>query len=597
MRSPSWQPDSDIIAAANVMAVADELGLADYEALHAWSVENRASFWELVINRLGIRFARPATAILEGTPQHPLWFPGARLNIAESLFQAPEGQAAILYRIDGELRRLTYGELRRQANRFAYGFVAAGMEPGDRVAIAMVMNVESVIAYIGTVLAGGVVVSIADSFAADEIATRLRIAGADTIVTQDVIVRAGKQLPMYDKVVSAGIERAIVVPVTGEQLRGADVSWDDFLSGDDSFDPVVQDAAAPTNVLFSSGTTGDPKAIVWSQLTPLKAAMDGHFHQDIHPGDLVAWPTNLGWMMGPWLIYASMLNRATFALYDDVPNTSEFVRFVAEAGVSILGVVPSLVAAWRDGGALAGIDLGAVRLVSSTGETSNADDMSWLMAEIGAPVIEYCGGTEIGGGYLSGTVATPAVAGTFTTPCLGLDFRIVDETQESGGELFLVPPSIGLSESLLNRDHDDVYYSDLPESDVPLRRHGDQIQRLDGGYYRAMGRVDDTMNLGGIKVSSAEIERVINEVDGVAETAAIAVSPPGGGPSELVIYVVATAGGTRSVDALRGEMQQAIRSQLNPLFKIGRVLEISELPRTASAKVMRKDLRAMAGTR
>ena len=376
-------------------------------------------------------------------------------------------------------------------------------------------------------------------------------------------------------------------------MRTEDVTWDDFLSESDDFEPVIADVSDPTNILFSSGTTGEPKAIAWTHLTPIKAAADGHYHQDIKPSDVVAWPTNLGWMMGPWLIYASLVNKATMALYDDVPSTREFVQFVSDAGVSVLGVVPSLVAAWRATSAFDGIDVSTVRVLSSTGEASNADDMDWLMTTVDAPVVEYCGGTEIGGGYISCTVVEPAVAGMFSTPCLGLDLRIIGDDGESGGELFIVPPSIGLSEHLLNRDHDAVYYSELPDSDVPLRRHGDQIRRMPNGYYRAMGRVDDTMNLGGIKVSSAEIERTVSDVEGVAEVAAIAVAPAGGGPSELVLYVVPSEAEI-DAESMRVEMQGLIRAHLNPLFKIALVVPIETLPRTASAKVMRRELRSLA---
>jgi acetyl-CoA synthetase len=394
-------------------------------------------------------------------------------------------------------------------------------------------------------------------------------------------------------VVAAGAGRVVVVDPDDVALRPTDLGWDEFVVDGGRFEAVVADPSDPTNILFSSGTTGDPKAIPWTHLTPIKAAADGLYHQDIRPGDVVAWPTSLGWMMGPWLIYASLVNGASMALYDDVPTSRAFLEFAADTGISILGVVPSLVAAWRAGEALAGLDLGRLRVVSSTGEASDEDDMAWLMETVDAPVIEYCGGTEIGGGYISSTVVVPAVPGCFTTPCLGLDIRVIGEDPESGGEVFIVPPSIGLSESLLNRDHDEVYYSDLPESDVPLRRHGDQMRRLPGGRYRAMGRVDDTMNLGGIKVSSAEIERVVGDVAGVVEVAAVAVPPPGGGPEQLVVYVV-PAVDAPDAEALRTEMQGLIRAHLNPLFKIARVVLIAELPRTASAKVMRRRLRALA---
>ncbi len=499
------------------------------------------------------------------------------------------------YRRAGARHHLSYAQLEEQVARFANGLRENGAVPGDRVAIAMPMTIESVIAYLGTVAAGAVVVSIADSFASDEIATRLRLTDPVLTVTQDQVVRAGKVLPMYDKVVGAGAAACLVVDTgAGVELRDIDSSYEAFLSDSTTFDTVQVQPTDHTNILFSSGTTGEPKAIPWTHLTPIKAAMDGRYHHDIHSDDIVAWPTNLGWMMGPWLIYATLINEAAFVLYDDVPTGRGFVDFVEETGVTVLGLVPSIVAAWRSAGVLDDSTLSAVRVLSSTGEASLAADCAWLMEHAGGvPVIEYCGGTEIGGGYLTGTVLQDAVPATFTTPSLGIDVRILDEDGNPAdtGELFLVPPSIGMSEELLHGDHYRVYYEGVPEADVPLRRHGDHMQRLPDGHYRALGRVDDTMNLSGIKVSSAEIERAVTSIDGVAEAAAIAVSPADGGPSRLVIYVVPADPTKADVDRWKVEMQGAIRSQLNPLFKVDEVIAIDELPRTASAKVMRRTLR------
>jgi len=220
--------------------------------------------------------------------------------------------------------------------------------------------------------------------------------------------------------------------------------------------------------------------------------------------------------------------------------------------------------------------------------------MRWLMRQAdGRPVIEYCGGTEIGGAYISGTVARPCVAGTFNTPTLGLDVVILDEANKpaDSGELFVVPPSIGLSASLLNKDHHEVYFAGTPrgaDGEI-LRRHGDQMEKLPGGFWRGLGRADDTMNLGGIKISSAEIEHVLRTVPSVIETAAIAVSC-GGGPSQLVICAVCAQ--SLDKDQLATAMQSAIKRDLNPLFKIHDVIILDALPRTASNKVMRRELRA-----
>jgi acetyl-CoA synthetase len=262
----------------------------------------------------------------------------------------------------------------------------------------------------------------------------------------------------------------------------------------------------------------------------------------------------------------------------------------------MLGLVPSLVKAWRSADTVKDIDWTAIKVFSSTGEASNAEDMLYLMSLAGyRPVIEYCGGTEIGGGYISGSVVQPASPATFSTVAFGLNLFVLDEDGRPcvDGEVFLVPPSIGLSNELLNRDHHEVYYEGTPTGPAGelLRRHGDQMERLGGGYYRAQGRADDTMNLGGIKISAAELERVVGTVDGVLEAAAIAVSPAGGGPSLLVVYAVPEPGADVKKEALSGSMQKAISSGLNPLFRVHDVVLIDALPRTASNKVMRRVLR------
>jgi len=601
--APVWVPDPTEVQRTNLAALMADEEIDEYRALHEWSISDRTGFWAEMIDRLGVRFMTKPDRIAadEANVEEPRWLPGARLNIVDSCFLTdPEATAITHAGEDGVPHTMTFAQLEDLANRVANGLLDIGLEPGDAIGVDMLMTAESVAIYLGIVRAGCIVVSIADSFAAEEIATRLRIAEARAIFTQDVILRGGRALPLYEKVVSAGAPVAIVLPAADNgfdvDLRESDLAWSEFLSDEEAFEPVACAPSDHSNILFSSGTTGDPKAIPWTHLTPIKCAADGWLHHDIRPGDVVAWPTNLGWMMGPWLIYAAFMNKASIVLYEGAPTTRGFCEFIANARVTMLGVVPSLVKAWRLADTAAGLDWSAIRCFSSTGECSNADDMFWLMSRAGyKPVIEYCGGTEIGGGYITGTMVQPAVPATFTTAALGLDLVILDEQGKAAetGELFLVPPSIGLSTELLNRDHHEVYFEGTPAgpNGEVLRRHGDEMKRLPGGYFQALGRADDTMNLGGIKISSAELERVVNELPGVKETAAIATPPPGGGPDLLVIYAVAEPDARPDPGELRGAMQMAIRDHLNPLFRVHEVKIIPSLPRTASNKVMRRELR------
>lgn len=610
---PAWLPEAQEAASTNWAALAREVGVRP-EELWSWSVSHRERFWEQVIKDLGIAFAqRPRRTLSESsTTEHPEWLPGARYNIGQSCFLADSSRVAITFRQEGDerIQQWTYGQLDRQCELAARAIAHAGIQPGEAVGMMMPMTPDSVAIYLALVRMGCAVVSIADSFAPPEIQTRLDIANASAMIIQAELKRGSKCIRLYERACSFDAPMMLVLGGRQVALRQGDHAWETLVemaaNSQHEAPPLKIHLAGPdenTNILFSSGTTGQPKAIPWTHLTPIKCAMDGKYHHDIREGDVVAWPTNLGWMMGPWLIYASLMNRATMALFDGAPTGRGFCQFVADARVTMLGVVPSLVRLWRETGAIEGLDWRCIRAFSSTGECSNPDEMLYLMSRAGyRPIIEYCGGTEIGGGYITSSLVHPNAPSTFSTPALGLDLRIVNLEGESAdqGEVYLVPPSIGLSTKLLNRDHHAVYYEGSPQlpGTPQLRRHGDEMQRFDNGFYRAQGRSDDTMNLGGIKVSSAEIERCLNRHPAVRETAAIAVPPPGGGPSQLIVVVVPdnpAALDSLDDEQLLREMRALLKRELNPLFKIERLLLRPELPRTASNKVMRRVLRDQSG--
>lgn len=607
--APLWTPDPVTIEATHIAAAMKVRGLESYDELYQWSIAQPGQFWAWVLETLNIPFARQPDQVLDLSrgPAFPRWLSGARLNIAESCFCGPPDACALVEQTpDGTRRSFSGRTLRKLANRIAHGLTTHGVGPGDSVAVFMPMTAESVAIYLGIVLAGCTVVSVADSFSADQLASRLQIARAKALFTVDAVVRSGKRVSVYDRVRNANAPMAIVLAKAAaddredspeiSSLRDGDLSWTNFLSDDES-DTVVYGAPdTPMNVLFSSGTTGDPKAIVWDHSTPIKAAADGYFHHDIHAGDVVAWPTNLGWMMGPWLIFATLINRGTIALFDGVPTDPLFADFVRNAGVNMLGVVPSLVRRWRESGRFDDVTWPDIKAFSSTGECSSPDDMRWLSERAGGrPIIEYCGGTEIGGGYITSTLVQPNIPSAFSSPAMGSAVVVLDDDGRPAdeGELYLVPPALGLSQKLLNRDNHEVYYANTPAdaNGRVLRRHGDRMRRLSNGYYRAAGRTDDTMNLGGIKVGTAEVERALSNLTGLREVAAVAVPPAEGGPDRLMIFCAMEDNNVRTNEQLKTDCQQLISSGLNPLFRIHQVVTMDALPRTASNKIMRRLLR------
>lgn len=598
---PAWIPQAEVVAKTHLAEWIGALGLASYEELHDWSVTHPEEFANKLAAALTLCFRDPPTSgcDISAGVENARWYSQARLNIVESCFQADDDALAVIAGDEqGQLEFLTYAQLKALTARVANGLAEYGLRPGDRVAICMPMTVDAVAAFLGIIAAGCSVVTIADSFSVAEMAVRFEITQPKCIFIQDEIIRNGKAHPLFEKIAAQQGLPAVLLRASGSrdiQLRNEDIEWDDFLSADNVLNCVPCSPDGETTIIFSSGTTGKPKAIPWDHTTPIKCASDAYFHQDVHVSDILCWPTNLGWMMGPWLVYAGLINKATIALSTAIPTGRRFCEFVERAGVTILGLVPSIVSEWRKHDHPADLDWTSLRLFSSTGECSNPNDMLWLMSRAGyRPIIEYCGGTELGGGYIGGALTKAAAPGLFSAKIMGVSWLLMnDEFQLSSlGEVFLEPPAIGMSTRLLHRDHHEVYYSEIPPGPQQqvLRRHGDQMETLPGGYFRAHGRVDDAMNLGGIKVSCVQIEELLVQHVAVRELAAISVPPPGGGPEQLVIYVVLQS--DISLSELQVEMQQTIKRCLNPLFKIAAAESIEKLPRTASNKVMRRALRS-----
>ncbi|XP_057956437.1 probable CoA ligase CCL12 isoform X2 [Malania oleifera] len=505
--------------------------ITSFSLFQKFSVQHPEVYWSIILKELSVSFNEVPRCILDTNDKSKLggtWLPGAVLNIAEccllpsSKTRKQDDSLAILWRDEGcddsPVNHMTVKELREQVMLVANALDAT-FSKGDAIAIDMPMTVSAVIVYLAIVLGGFVVVSIPDSFAAKEIEIRLRVSKAKGIFTQDFIIRGGRKFPLYRRVVEAAPHKAIVLPAVGNDvnihLRKQDLSWRNFLSSVDHlprpnfYSPFYQSVDSVTNILFSSGTTGEPKAIPWTQVSPIRSAADCWAQVDAQAGDIFCWPTNLGWVMGPSVIYSCFLSGATLTLYHGSPLDRGFGKFVQDAGVTILGTVPSLVKAWKSTQCMEGLDWTKIRSFSSTGEASNVDDDLWLSSRAYyKPIIECCGGTELASCYIQGSVLQPQAFGAFSTASMTTGFVILDENcvpypddQACVGEVGLFPLYMGATDRLLNADHEEVYFKGMPVyKGMCLRRHGDIIKRTAGGYVIVQGRADDTMNLGGIKL-------------------------------------------------------------------------------------------------
>ncbi|XP_071906357.1 probable CoA ligase CCL12 isoform X2 [Coffea arabica] len=510
--------------------------IASFRQFHRFSVEQLEVYWSIVLDHLSINFLKAPNCILDTSDKSNhggKWFPGSVLNIAEcclipsSCPKKQDDSLAIIWRNEGfdelDVSQMTLRELRERVMLVANA-LAAKFSKGDAIAIDMPMTATAVIIYLAIVLAGLVVVSIADSFAAQEIATRLRVSTARAVFTQDFILRGGRRVPLYSRVVEAAPYEAIVIPASGKelavQLRCQDLSWNDFLSSvcilpsSNYFTPAYQPIDSVTNILFSSGTTGEPKAIPWTQHSPIRCAADAWAHIDVQEGDVFCWPTNLGWVMGPILLYSCFLSGGTLALYHGSPLGRGFGKFIQDAGVTVLGTVPSLVKTWKSTGCMNGLNWTKIRTFATTGEASNIDDDLWLSSKAYySPIIECCGGTELASSYIQGNRLQPQAFAAFSSASMSTSFVILNENglpypddQACIGEVGLFPRYMGATNRLLNADHEEVYFKGMPlYKGMQLRRHGDIVKRTIGGFLIVQGRADDTMNLGGIKVSFVKI--------------------------------------------------------------------------------------------
>ncbi len=613
-----WEPNPQWIADSNLQAFMDRHGIASYDDLLQRSVSDLEWFWRAVLDDLDIQFYEPYTQVVDLSRgiQFPRWCVDARLNIVHNCldkWQGTDREAQVALRYEGEegqVQTLTYGELHREVCRCANALRDLGLGKGDAIGLYMPMVPEIAIALLAIAKIGGIVLPLFSGYGPAAIVTRLNDAAAKAVFTADGFFRRGRSVAMKPTLDQALEEvptvRHVIVARRADLevpwTPGRDHWWHELIAGQpDTAETERTDAEDVLMVIYTSGTTGRPKGAVHTHCGfPVKGAQDMRQPMDLKPGQVMYWMTDMGWMMGPWLVFGTLLNGATMLLYDGAPDYPEVDRVWAlceRHGVHILGLSPVLVRALRPHGVapIRGHDLSRLRAVGSTGSPWDPESWMWLFEHVlegRKPILNYTGGTEISGGILCGNFFKPLKPAAFSGPIPGMAADVVDEQGRSVrgavGELVVRGPWIGMTRGFW-RDPErylETYWSRFPDTWV----HGDFAAVDRDGLWYLLGRSDDTIKVAGKRLGPAEVESIVNAHPDVTESAAIGVPHPVK-DNEVVVFVVLRPGVAPS-EALRRALEEQITARLGKPLKPREVKFVRALPKTRNAKVMRRVIRA-----
>jgi acetyl-CoA synthetase len=612
-----WRPTPGYIEGSHLTQFMQQNGISDYAALMRRSTENIAWFTQAVLDYLDIRFFEPYSQVLDTSKgiQWPRWCLDGKMNIVHNCLDknigtATEGRTALIWEgEEGKTERMTYGALYQQVNQAANALRSLGLGKGDAIGLYMPMIPEIVVALLAIARIGGIILPLFSGYGAGAVASRLTDAGAKALFTADGFFRRGKAVamkPVADEAVeqAPSVKHKIVVRRAGlETLMGAgDHWWHDLVTPQPTTAEIEKtDAEDVLMIIYTSGTTGRPKGAVHTHCGfPVKAAQDMAFNTDLHPGQVLYWITDMGWMMGPWLVFGSLLLGGTMLIYDgapDYPGPERLWAMVERHRITTLGVSPTLIRALIPHGEapFRKHDLSSLRFFASTGEPWNPDPWMWLFEKVGErqrPIINYSGGTEISGGILGGNPILPLKPCAFSAPCPGIAADVLDEegqpVRNQVGELVIKAPWIGMTRGFWKdaQRYEDTYWSRFPGIWV----HGDFAAIDADGLWYILGRSDDTIKVAGKRLGPAEIESVLVNHPQVVEAAAIGVPDEIKG-NEVVVFCVLN-GEAVNADPLRAELKEMVIRALGKPLAPKEILFVKDLPKTRNAKVMRRMIRA-----
>ncbi|MEV0075330.1 AMP-binding protein [Nocardia neocaledoniensis] len=611
---PAWVPGEQIRARSRLLAAMRSWGFGDDAAavteLNERAVAEPEWFWRAATTDLGVDFSVPFDRVVDDSAGKPFprWFTGGGVNTAQlTAHRHAHGPAAdrlaVVYEGDeGERRTLTFSELDTRVRRFAANLTQLGVRRGDRVVLFMPVVPEAAVAFLAIAMIGAVSVPTFSGYAPDALATRLQDSEAVLLVTADGTTRRGKRVELKATADAAlesapTVEKVVVIRHLGTEVpmrAGRDVYYDE-LDADPAPVPTADtESNDPLTIVYTSGTTGRPKGIVHSHGGfAVKTAVDFGYGFDVHAGDVVSWITDLGWLVGPMLMTGPLQLGATIVMIEGLPThptANRMWEIIERNGVTVAGIAPTAARALKAAGDTHTPAMPSLRTFVSTGEAWDEPTWWWLFEQVGGgtrPIVNYSGGTEVGGGILIGYPFLPAAPAAFTGALPGVDAAVFGEdgTPVSGeiGELVVRNTFPGMTHAFW-QDRErylETYWNQWDGVWV----HGDLASIDAQGMWRIHGRSDDTIKLSGRRVGPAEIEAALLRDSRIAEVAVIGV------PDELrgqraVAFAVLRAAGQPPED-----LQDTATGNAGRSFAPA-VVVVESLPKTKNGKIMRRAIRS-----
>ncbi len=610
-----WDPPAELVERSRMaeymrwLAAERGLELDGYHELWRWSVSDLEGFWSSIWDFFEVQAEGGYDRVLASREMPGAeWFAGTRLNYAEHVFAGKDDdEPAILHTSElRELDELSWGELRAQVAATAAALRQLGVGRGDRVAAYLPNIPEAIVAFLASASIGAVWSSCSPDFGPASVIDRFAQIEPKVLFAVDGYRYGGKDFDRRDTIAELqaampSLTRTVVLPYLDpapdlSSLRDA-MPWAELLAdgtgADLAFERVPFDH--PLWVLYSSGTTGLPKAIVQGQggilLEHLKKL---HLHVDAHPGDRLFWFTTTGWMMWNFLV-SGLLTRAAIVLYDGNPghpDMSVLWDLAARAGVTMFGTSASYIAACMKAGVepAAGRDLSRLKAVGSTGSPLSPEGFDWIYEHLGADtwLFSTSGGTDLCTAFVGGTPLLPVYRGELQARALGAAVEAWDEEGNSlvdeVGELVVTEPMPSMPVRFWGDEDGSRYRASYFEMFPGVWRHGDWIEITSRGTAVIYGRSDSTINRSGIRMGTSEIYRAVLGIDAIVDALVVDVPRPGT-EGWMPLFIVLREGAELD-DELRREIARAVREQCSPRHVPDKVFAIAEVPRTLSGKVL-----------